>query len=193
MAQLSIQNNFWRERKAEAESNRGPSAYLSNTLQLGHTCSLTIGWSIDRLIDWLIDWYRFNIALFSASEQTDCALLARDSKWMTVALHGVLNVHRSAVRTALLACCMTGATGFCCHFGARSVHTTQPCTSLQCYSKPQWLTWAVVFKCMLGYLSVFIIHRILHIDFRIFKMHTWSFCMRIHGGPRLIVSSEGLL
>ena len=179
-AQLSIKNNFWRVRKAEAESNRGPYAYLPNALQLGQTCSLridryidwlidrsidrsidrlinrsidlSVGWLIDwsidrslaRSIDWLIDWYIFNIALFSASEQTHCALLACDSKWMTVALHGVLNVHRSAVRTALLACRMTGATGLCCHLDARSVHTTQPCTSLQCYSKPQWLTWTVV-------------------------------------------------
>ena len=32
--------NFWRERRAEADSNRGPSAYQPNALPLGQTGSL---------------------------------------------------------------------------------------------------------------------------------------------------------
>ena len=35
----SIDNNFWRERRAETDSNRGPSAYQPNALPLGHTGS----------------------------------------------------------------------------------------------------------------------------------------------------------
>ena len=34
-------HNFWRERTAEADSNRGPSAYEPNALPLGQTGSHT--------------------------------------------------------------------------------------------------------------------------------------------------------
>ena len=37
---VSTDHNFWRERRAEADSNRGPSAYQPNTLPLGQTGSL---------------------------------------------------------------------------------------------------------------------------------------------------------
>ena len=37
---VSTNHNFRRERKAEAVSNRGTSAYQPNTLPLGQTCSL---------------------------------------------------------------------------------------------------------------------------------------------------------
>ena len=33
-------HNFWRERRAEADSNQGPSAYQPNALPLGQTGSL---------------------------------------------------------------------------------------------------------------------------------------------------------
>ena len=39
---VSTYHNFWRERRAEADSNRGPSAYQSNALPLGQTGSLRI-------------------------------------------------------------------------------------------------------------------------------------------------------
>ena len=40
MAQDSVhRHNFWRERRAEADSNRGPSAYQPNALPLGQTGS----------------------------------------------------------------------------------------------------------------------------------------------------------
>ena len=38
---MSTDHNFWRERRAEADSNRGPSAYQLNALPLGQTSSLT--------------------------------------------------------------------------------------------------------------------------------------------------------
>ena len=41
---VSIDYNFWRERRAEANSNRGPSAYQPNALPLGQTGSLTECW-----------------------------------------------------------------------------------------------------------------------------------------------------
>ena len=33
-------HNFWRERRAEADSNRGPSAYQPNAIPIGQTASL---------------------------------------------------------------------------------------------------------------------------------------------------------
>ena len=36
---VSTDHNFWRERKAKTESNRGPSAYQPKTLSLGQTGS----------------------------------------------------------------------------------------------------------------------------------------------------------
>ena len=36
---VSTDHNFWRERRAEADSNRGPSAYQPNALPLGQTGS----------------------------------------------------------------------------------------------------------------------------------------------------------
>ena len=36
---VSTDHNFWRERRAEADSNRGPSAYQPNALPLGQTSS----------------------------------------------------------------------------------------------------------------------------------------------------------
>ena len=37
---VSTDHNFWRERRAEADSNRGPSAYQPNALPLGQAGSL---------------------------------------------------------------------------------------------------------------------------------------------------------
>ena len=37
---VSTDHSFWRERRAEADSNRGPSAYQPNALPLGQTGSL---------------------------------------------------------------------------------------------------------------------------------------------------------
>ena len=39
---MSTDHNFWRERRAEADSNRGPSAYQPNVLLLGQTDSLPV-------------------------------------------------------------------------------------------------------------------------------------------------------
>ena len=36
---VSTDHNFWRERRAEADSNRGPSAYQPNALPLDQTSS----------------------------------------------------------------------------------------------------------------------------------------------------------
>ena len=42
----STDHNFWRERRAEADSNRGPSAYQPNALPLGQTGSWTGNWAL---------------------------------------------------------------------------------------------------------------------------------------------------
>ena len=39
---VSTDHNFWRERRADADSNRGPSAYQPNALPLGQTGSLQL-------------------------------------------------------------------------------------------------------------------------------------------------------
>ena len=36
---VSADHNFWRQRRAEADSNQSPSAYQPNTLPLGFTGS----------------------------------------------------------------------------------------------------------------------------------------------------------
>ena len=52
---------FLKRKRAEAVSNRGPSAYQPNALPLGQTGSHVV----------VVD--RFYITLFSALEQTQCA------------------------------------------------------------------------------------------------------------------------
>ena len=46
---VSTYHNIWRERRAEADSNRSPSAYQPNALPLGHTGSqlklLLVSWT----------------------------------------------------------------------------------------------------------------------------------------------------
>ena len=68
--------------------------------------------------------------LFSTSEQTHCALVVCNSKWLTVALHSMFWMSTQVV-TMLFSCYMTGATWNCYCLGAYSVYTIQPCTSLQ--------------------------------------------------------------
>ena len=50
---VSTDRNFWRERRAEADSNRGPSAYQLSALPLDQTGSQT-------LLPWLVDSYFYN-------------------------------------------------------------------------------------------------------------------------------------
>ena len=47
---VSTNNDFWRERRAEADSNRGPSAYQPNALPLGQTGALHIKGSKERCL-----------------------------------------------------------------------------------------------------------------------------------------------
>ena len=68
---------------------------------------------------------------FSALEQSHCAHVACGSKWMTILWHH-LSIRWKGVLTALFGCYMAYATWNCCHIGTCSVHTVQPCTSLQC-------------------------------------------------------------
>ena len=61
--------------------------------------------------DIIIDIDRGYIALFSALEQTHCALVACDSEWVTVAFHSEFsNIHPNGVSTALFGFYMAGAT-----------------------------------------------------------------------------------
>lgn len=75
-------------------------------------------------------------ALFSALKQTGCTPATCDSEWVTVALQCVwICIHWSGYFWALIGCDMASVIWGCCHFCARSVHSVQPCTSLQFYSK----------------------------------------------------------
>ena len=49
---VSTDHNFWRERTAEADSNRGPSAYQPNALPLGQTGSQTNKTTVFGFILW---------------------------------------------------------------------------------------------------------------------------------------------
>ena len=76
--------------------------------------------------------HSFYIALFSALKQTQYAHVACDSEWVTVSFYTIaciiIIIHGSGVLVALCGCHMK-----CCHFGASSVYTIQPCTRLQCH------------------------------------------------------------
>ena len=87
---------------------------------------------VERLIlKWALSAFTMaTIALFSASEQTSCALVVWDSEWVTVALRSMaLSIE---VVTALFGCYMAGAMWNCCHLHSSSVYTIWPCTSFQC-------------------------------------------------------------
>ena len=47
---MSTDHNFWRERRAESDSNRGPSAYQPNALPLGQTGSLSLAGAATSII-----------------------------------------------------------------------------------------------------------------------------------------------
>ena len=47
---VSTDHNFWSERRTEADSNRGPSAYQPTTLPLGQTGSLALRTCGSRLL-----------------------------------------------------------------------------------------------------------------------------------------------
>ena len=113
---------FWRERRAEAVSNRGPSAYQPNALPLGQTGSHL------PLLLLLIAFIQHHSLLSSSLS----AHAACNSNWMTLTFYSPFRkIDQSGVLTALLSCYMAGATRSCCRLGARSVYTIQPCTSLQ--------------------------------------------------------------
>ena len=71
--------------------------------------------------------------LFSALEQTQCARIACDSEWLTVAFSKVFSFFwfTKVVYWLLFGWCMAGATWNCCHLCTSSVYTIQPCTSSQ--------------------------------------------------------------
>ena len=60
------------------------------------------------------------IVLFSASEPADCTLVVCDSEWVSAALN-------SAFLISTFCCYMAGAMWNCCHLGASSLCTIQPC------------------------------------------------------------------
>ena len=115
---------------------------------------------------------QLHMALFSASEQTHVTV----NEWL-VALNSVfLTIHPSGVLTALFGCYMMVSCENCCHLGAPSVYTIQPCTSLQCYSKPHTLIWSfstcLVILCFHNPPDP-------NMDYRIFNMCKWSFSISL--------------
>ena len=76
---VSTDHNIWRERRAEADSNRGPSAYQPNALPLGQTGSPILVGIFDR-------FYNSTI-LRSRADSRHYAFVTCDPKWVTVALY----------------------------------------------------------------------------------------------------------
>ena len=90
-------HNFWRARKAEADSNRGPSAYQPKALPLGPWTSIYIYRSMARPT---------GTHRFSGINYFQCLSTIQ-------------------VVTTLVGCYMVhGATWNCCRLGARFVYTT---------------------------------------------------------------------
>ena len=73
--------------------------------------------------------------------------------WFWMSDHTLLQcmffIHGSGVLIALFGCCMAGATWNCCHLGASSVYTIQPCTSLQYHFIQSHIGRVCVFSCNL--------------------------------------------
>ena len=61
---VSTDHNFWSERRAEADSNRGPSAYEPNALPLGQTDSQEEKATATSNIQWLEVGHHRCISLF---------------------------------------------------------------------------------------------------------------------------------
>ena len=93
-------------------------------------------WRLVIIIIIIID--RFYVALFSVLEQTHCTYVTCDSEWATVSFLWCIFLisnppPKSDVLMVLFDCDMAGATWNYCRFGAHSVYTIQPCTSLHCH------------------------------------------------------------
>ena len=99
-----------------------PAWHVHRTVFCGHIHISGATWLISDL---LIEHFY----IFSALEQT--AIFACDSEWVISFLWFILNIHWSGVLTVLFDCYMAGAVWNCCHLGARSVYTIQPC-NFQC-------------------------------------------------------------
>ena len=116
---MSTDHNFWRERIAEADSNRGPSAYQPNALPLGQTGSrLPVASVVGR----------FYMLLFSALEQqTHCNRMwfYMSEQLFFIARFVVVFVEYPP-KWCTYSAGMAGATWNCCRLGASYVYTIQP-------------------------------------------------------------------
>ena len=97
---------------------------------------------------WLLCIYIERVP-FSALKHTHCTHVACDSKWVTVAFHSILEYSLKWCNTALSGFYMADANWNCCHLGACSVYTIQPCTSLQCQLFEATYIQGVLFSCNL--------------------------------------------
>ena len=78
--------------------------------------------------------HSFYIALFSTLEQTHCAHVTCDSEWVTVSFYSAYYLCPRKWCTDSALWLLHGWCHVkCCRFGANSVYTIQPCTSLQCH------------------------------------------------------------
>ena len=85
---VSKDHNFWRERRAEADSNRGPSAYQPNALPLGQTGShCCCCWSL-----------LYSAILRSRADALRSRVILRE--WLAF-YSAFLDIHRSGALTAL--------------------------------------------------------------------------------------------
>ena len=86
---MSTDHNFWKERRAEADSNRGPSAYQANALPLGQTGSRTaMGMKPDLLSLRLVQSFRGGVLAYSVTMHTELNLLLSSGKRLNKRLVG---------------------------------------------------------------------------------------------------------
>ena len=93
---------------------------------------MTILFSITTIIIIIHSSFFFNIALFSALEQTHCAHVKCDSEWVTISFYSAYYQYSQKWCTGSAVWLLHGWCHVnCCHLSASSVYIIQPCTSLQ--------------------------------------------------------------
>ena len=137
---VSTDHNFWRKRRAEADSNRSPSAYKPNALLLGQTSShvilnnaLLLGQTSSHVIlnNALLlgqtSWHVFlNNALLVGQTSSHVIL----NEWLAFSSALWISIY------VLFGCYMAVATWICCCRGTFCVHHTTMHHFMSLHAKP---------------------------------------------------------
>ena len=141
-------SKFSRSRSSLRRSSSSRTLCFSITLLVGSSAALP-DWRQRRQVQrmhFVAD--RFYVAPFSTLQQTQCALVACDSEWVTSFYSAFFNTFRSDVLTVLFGCYMAGAMWNCCHLATFCVHYTTMHHVMSLHAKSHTLG-ACVFSCNL--------------------------------------------